>query len=66
MGCGRDYSGSAAMITIIYKGKEIQPYEGFYHNTSMRFLVAPKGGHKEMGVLEVLYERDLRTEPKPR
>ena len=54
------------MITIIYKGKEIQPYEGFYHNTSMRFLVAPKGGHKEMGVLEVLYERDLRTEPKPR
>ena len=35
------------------------------HHRGMN-IVAPKGGHKEMGVLEVLYERDLRTEQKQR
>ena len=28
-------------------------------------IVAPKGGRAEMGVLEIVYERDLRTEQKP-
>lgn len=28
-------------------------------------IVAPEGGRAEMGVIEIEYERDLRTEQKP-
>ena len=29
-------------------------------------IVAPEGGRAEMGIIEVIYERDLRTEQKQR
>ena len=30
---------------IIYKGKEIEPYESFYHNTSDKFFRGQLGGY---------------------
>lgn len=34
------------------------------HSRAMN-IVAPKGGHKEMGVLEIIYERSTGSEPQP-
>lgn len=35
------------------------------HHRGMN-IIAPKGGHKEMGVLEVIYERDIRIRKEQR
>lgn len=49
---------------IIYKGKEIEPYESFYHNTSDKFFRGQLGGgisrcckcDDSLAVIEVVYE----------
>lgn len=56
-------------MKIIYKGKEIEPYESFYHNTSDKFFRGQLGGgisrcckcDDSLAVIEVVYEEDTQA-----
>lgn len=51
-------------MKIMYKGKIIEPYESFYHNTTLAFFRGQLGGGQSrcvkcddsLAVMEVVYE----------
>jgi hypothetical protein len=53
-------------MKAFYKGQAIEPYESFYHNTSLQFFRGQLGGGQSrcvkcddsLAVMEVVYEQD--------